>query len=172
MPHHWWYPTEIHEKRSKMGIWRYFLPHLSRYPVLRCRRYHARILVTHIISQDLMEALPLPIKTSHASASTFDLRPGEAPSCITRSCSFAEEMPSFHPSPGEDAAKTSADRWAWDLQKIHGESESMVILWDLMVILLCFQHLSRFQLLSRPFAGSTHGFVSSCFDYLLCSSNT
>ena len=62
------------------------------------------------------------------SASTFDL-PGEAPSCDARSGSFAEEMPSFHESPGEEAAKTSADPSAWDLQKIHGESESMVILW-------------------------------------------
>ena len=68
------------------------------------------------------------------SASTFDL-PGEVPSCVTRSGSFAEEMPSFHQSPGEEAAKTSADRWAWELQKNHDESdESMVILWDLMVI--------------------------------------
>ena len=53
----------------------------------------------------------------------FDL-PGEAPSCVTGRGSFAEEMPSFHESPGEDAAKTS------DLQKNHGDS--VVILSDLM----------------------------------------
>ena len=42
--------------------------------------------------------------------------PGEAPSCVTRSCSFAEEMPSFHESPGEEEAEM-ADLWAWDLEK-------------------------------------------------------